>query len=225
MARAIATHPWPLAAIFDCDGLLVDSAACWEHAYAEVARTRGRSLADVELSALVGASVGRAAEQLTRDLGSVVDPQELHRVLRERLAAAPPPLPGASALVEGLAARVPTAVASNAPLDVVVAVLERLGLRDRFRALVSADDAAADKPAPDVYLEACRRVGVCPSDAVAFEDSPVGARAARAAGLVVIAVPSTAGMRIDADLTVRRLDDPRLLEYLGLDPVTRARAM
>jgi HAD superfamily hydrolase (TIGR01509 family) len=217
---------WPRAAVFDCDGLLVDSGACWEDAYAEVAGTRGRSLADVELSALAGASIGRAARQLTRDLGSVVDPQELHRVLRARFAAAPPPLlPGAGALVEGLAAHIPTAVASNAPLDVVVGVLERLGLRDRFRAVVSAEDAAADKPAPDVYLEACRRVGVCPSDAVAFEDSPVGARAARAAGLVVIAVPSTAAMRMDADLTVGRLDDPRLLEYLGLDRVTSARAV
>jgi HAD superfamily hydrolase (TIGR01509 family) len=217
MTRPHSNNHWPRAAVFDCDGLLVDSARCWEDAYAELARTLDGALTELDASELAGASVAGAAAHLTRTLGTAVDEGELRRLLHESFVARPPrAMAGARALVGALAARVPVAVASNAPLDIVDGVLVDLELRGALRAVVSAEETAADKPAPDVYLEACRRLGVCPSDAVAFEDSALGARAARAAGMVVIAVPSIPGLRIDADLTVARLDDPRLLAYLGL---------
>jgi HAD superfamily hydrolase (TIGR01509 family) len=210
-------HPWPRAAVFDCDGLLVDSTHCWHDAYAELARARGRSLADLDLAALAGASVAEATAQLCRDLACPLDERELRALLHESFAARPPrAMAGSRALVAALAQRVPVGVASNAPLDILHAVLEDLELRGMMEAVVSAEDTAAEKPAPDVYLEACRRLDVCPSDAIAFEDSPLGARAARDAGLFVIAVPSAPGMLIDADLTVARLDDPELLGYLRL---------
>jgi beta-phosphoglucomutase-like phosphatase (HAD superfamily) len=98
----------------------------------------------------------------------------------------------------------------------VRSVLDQLAVEHHFSAVVSAEEIDAHKPAPDVYVEACGRLGVAPSDAIAFEDSWIGARAARAAGLMVIAVPSAPGMRIDADLTVGRLDDSLLLGFLGL---------
>jgi HAD superfamily hydrolase (TIGR01509 family) len=210
--------------VFDCDGLLVDSGGSWVRAYRAVAAAHGRTLAAVDLRALDGASVAHACARLRRDLGVPVEESALREALREAFAAAPPePLPGARSLVRALAARGPVAVASNAPRDLVVGVLDRLGLRDLLTAIVSGEETPAPKPAPDVYLEACARLAVAPSDAIAFEDSGLGARAARAAGLIVVAVPSARGARIDADLTVPRLDDRRLAAYLDL-PAARGGA-
>lgn len=206
------------AAVFDCDGLLVDSAHCWERAYRTIAIAHGRPLAAIDLTAPAGVSVAAAATHLSHQLQSEVDEQRLRRALTDSFLAHPPPaLPGARALIAALAPRMPLAVASNAPRDIVLRVLEQLSIQRIFDVVVSAEQTAAHKPAPDVYLEACQRLGVAPSDAIAFEDSPLGARAARSAGLVVVAVPSAPGMRIDADLTVSRLNDPRLATYLGLD--------
>jgi HAD superfamily hydrolase (TIGR01509 family) len=210
-------HPWPRAAVFDCDGLLVDSAHCWERAYARLALAHGGSLDGLEPNELAGASVAGAAARLGVHLGALVDEGDLRRLLLESFAAQPPrAMAGARALVGALATRMPVGVASNAPMEIVEAVVRSLDLDGALRVVVSAEHTAAEKPFPDVYLEACRRLGVCPSDAVAFEDSPLGARAARAAGLIVVAVPSARGMAIEADLTVARLDDPRLLGFLGL---------
>lgn len=209
---------WPRAAVFDCDGLLVDSAACWEQAYARVAERHGKTLADVDLDSLAGASVAIAAEALSRSLGVSVAERALREALRDSFAAvSPAPLPGVRRMVNGLAASIPLAVASNGPLDVVTDVLRQIGILRCFQTVVSAEETLAHKPAPDVYLEACRRLGVAAQDAIAFEDSPAGAAAARSAGMLVIAVPFAPGARIDSDLTVPRLDDPRLVRYLGLE--------
>lgn len=208
----------PQAAVFDCDGLLVDSARCWERAYAAVAAARGRTLDDVRLERLVGASVPGAAALVGEDLGEAVGEAELLAELERAFAADPPEaLPGACELIAALAERMPLAVASNGPRALVASVLEQLAVHDAFAAVVSAEQTARDKPAPDVYLEACRRLGVAPGDAVALEDSALGARAARAAGLFVVAVPSTPGTALDADLVVPSLADARLRAFLGLD--------
>lgn len=210
----------PHAAVFDCDGLLVDSAHCWERAYAQVAADRGRSLDDVRLDRLLGASVARAAALVSEDLGEPVGAEELRAVLDERFAADPPEaLPGVRELIAELAARMPLGVASNGPRDIVLGVLERLGVQEAFAAVVSAEETERDKPEPDVYLEACRQLAVAPSGAVAFEDSALGARAARSAGLVVVMVPSAPGPHPDADLVVPRLDDAALAAFLGLEAV------
>lgn len=210
----------PHAAVFDCDGLLVDSAHCWERAYAKVAAARGRSLDDIRLERLLGASVARAASLVSRDLGEHVSTRELRAALDERFATDPPEaLPGACELIGDLAARMPLGVASNGPLDIVLAVLDQLGVRDCFAAVVSAEETERDKPEPDVYLEACRQLAVAPGDAVAFEDSPLGARSARSAGLFVVVVPSAPGPQVDADLIVPSLSDARLRAFLGVDAV------
>jgi HAD superfamily hydrolase (TIGR01509 family) len=212
---AQAAQSWPRAAIFDCDGLLVDSAHCWESAYGAVARACDRTLADVDLAALAGASVATAAARLTRDFGQHVNEAQLREALNESFASRPPAgRPGARQLITKLATRMPLAVASNAPRDLVMDVLERLGSKGTFDVVVSAEETGAHKPAPDVYLEACGRLCVAPCDAIAFEDSLIGARAATSAGLVVVGVPSAPGLRLDADLVVSRLDDPRLLSLL-----------
>jgi HAD superfamily hydrolase (TIGR01509 family) len=200
--------------VFDCDGLLIDSANCWRSAYAALAEENGATLEDLDLTALAGASVAGAAAQIRNALGIPVEEARLRQLLGESFVASPPPpMPGAQALVQGFAARCPVGVASNAPSELLQTTLERLELNDLVRVVISAELTPAEKPAPDVYAEACRQLGVCPSDAVAFEDSPLGARSARAAGLFLVAVPSETGLMIDADLTVSRLDNPRLLRF------------
>jgi HAD superfamily hydrolase (TIGR01509 family) len=203
--------------IFDCDGLLVDSSACWHEAYAAVCRASGARLEDLDLSALNGASVAGAASYLSTALAAEVDEQTLRAALGASVAnRRPPALPGAQALVNALSGRVPLAVASNGPSPVVWELLVQNQLADAFTAIVSADQVAAPKPAPDVYLKAVDRLGVDGSDAVALEDSQLGVEAARAAGILVVGVPSVRGQRLDADLVAARLDDSRLLDLLGL---------
>jgi HAD superfamily hydrolase (TIGR01509 family) len=205
----------PRAAVFDFDGVLVDSAQCWEQAYAAIARQRGRTLEDVDLAALTGASIDQAAAALGAAFGAPVAVSELERALQDRFAAtAPRVLPGARELVAALTAAVPLAVATNGPPELVGDALVRTGLRPAFGAVVSAQDAGAAKPDPAVYLEACRRCAVAPEAAIAFEDSAVGARAARTAGMMVVLVGPEPDPEADADLTVSGLDDPALASLL-----------
>ncbi|MEN3284309.1 MAG: hypothetical protein V7607_5449 [Solirubrobacteraceae bacterium] len=218
----MTSSPWPVAAILDCDGLLVDTAHCWHAAYREVAAEAGRSVQGLNVAALNGASVTDAAQRLGEAIGAIVAPARLREALQAAVDHQPVvSLPGAERVLLALSTRLQLAVASNAPAAVVRTALRGAGLEHFFSVVVSAEETGTPKPAPGVYLEACRRLGVDPSDAVAFEDSTVGAAAARAAALVVVAVPSIAGSAIDADLTVGRLDDPRVFALLGVDAPTK----
>jgi HAD superfamily hydrolase (TIGR01509 family) len=199
---------WPCAAIFDFDGLLVDTAHCWHSAYGATLAASGRRLRPRVLATLAGASLAQAAASLE------VPVDALRAQLALALACAPlDPLPGARELVRTLGARMPLAVATSGPGDLVERALARVGL-EGFTLVVSAETQARAKPAPDVYEAACARLGVEPGDAVAFEDSPVGALAATRAGLTVVYVPSD-GLPAGADIEVARLDDPLLLAFLG----------
>ena len=106
---------------------------------------------------------------------------------------------GARELLARAAGRgTPIGLVSNSPLAFVRRSLEIVGFEDRFDVVVSAHEVAAPKPAPDPYLEACRRLGVEPGpDVVALEDSPTGVAAARAAGLTVIGIPSVEGVALE----------------------------
>jgi HAD superfamily hydrolase (TIGR01509 family) len=221
MDQPSSDSAWPRAAVFDCDGLLLDSTHCWHRAYREFARRDDRVLSDRQLASLAGASVAGAAIRLSELLATQVSEIELRSLVRESFELEPPiELPGARSLVTTLTEEMPVGIASNGPPDVLERLFSDLGLTDMLETVVSAEDCPADKPAPDVYLEACRRLSVCPSDAIAFEDSALGARAARDAGLFVVAIPSVKGIRIESDLSFPRLDDPRLLRFLGLDEST-----
>jgi HAD superfamily hydrolase (TIGR01509 family) len=102
----------------------------------------------------------------------------------------------------------PIALASNTGRALIDLALAATPFADRFSAIVTADDVEHHKPAPDLYLLACERIGVAPSDAVAFEDSPAGVRSAFAAGLAVVAVPvSTDPAFALADVVVCSLSD------------------
>jgi beta-phosphoglucomutase-like phosphatase (HAD superfamily) len=211
--------PWPRGVVFDCDGVLIDSEACWHDAYRRVLEPHGARIGDGHRETLAGASVAGAAALLSEATGVPIAEARLRAALSAAfMRIGVRLLPGAGAVVRALAGVIPLAVATNGPLDVVESALRDVRLHDCFDAVVSAESAARHKPAPDVYLEACRRIGVHPSDAIAFEDSPRGVAAATAAGMVTVAVGSLAAKPV-ADLVVARLDDPRALELLA--PATR----
>jgi HAD superfamily hydrolase (TIGR01509 family) len=112
------------------------------------------------------------------------------RLMDEEYRRELPVLPGASGAVERLAARWPLGLASSSNREVIDLVLERAGWARRFAATVSSEEVARGKPAPDVYVEAARRLRAPAERCVGVEDSSAGIRSARAAGLAVIAVPN-----------------------------------
>src|SRR5262249_49483007 len=125
---------------------------------------------------------------------------EMYDLALAAIAEGATPRIGAVELVGQLRSRLPLAVASNAPRRHLRAGLSRVGRQDALDAVVTVEDVARPKPAPDLYARACELLGVRPADAVALEDSPPGAAAARAAGMYVIGIPSVAGVALEADL-------------------------
>jgi HAD superfamily hydrolase (TIGR01509 family) len=203
---------WPMAVVFDFDGVLADTDVCWRAAYERCLQRRGRELDLMTSKELVGASVSSAAERLgvpVEELGT-----ELEASFRNSPIVANV---GVKTLLRGLSGQLPMAVATNGPERLVRLGLVRIGVSKAFSVLVSAEHVANPKPAPDVYVAACVALGVDPSDAIAIEDSKVGVQAAASAGMTVISVPTSIGGRVKADLQAHRLDDPVVLRYLGID--------
>jgi HAD superfamily hydrolase (TIGR01509 family) len=115
---------------------------------------------------------------------------EVVRRLEEIYRRELPLVEGAREAVERLAARWPLALASSSNRELIDLVLELSGLARHFRVTVSSEEVARGKPAPDVYLEAARRLGVPPERCAAIEDSENGIRSAKAAGMRVLAIPN-----------------------------------
>jgi HAD superfamily hydrolase (TIGR01509 family) len=128
------------------------------------------------------------------ELGVPVPPEEISKQVAERLAQRYrerlPLLPGAVEAVRSLAREWPLGLASSSNRNVIDLALERAGLVDEFRAMVSSEEVERGKPAPDVYLETARRLEVDPGACVAVEDSTNGIRSAHAAEMMLIAVPN-----------------------------------
>src|SRR5918992_2187835 len=128
------------------------------------------------------------------ELGLAESPDEINdevvRLMLERYRTELPLLPGAVEAVQRLAARSPLAVASSSNRPLIEAVLDAAGLERHFRATVSSEEVPRGKPAPDVYLEAARRLGVAPERCAAIEDSSNGIRSAKAAGMRVLVLPN-----------------------------------
>ena len=200
-------HPLELpgrfrAAVFDMDGLLLDSEPGWERAEIELHARRGLPYTEEDRRASLGRSVGEVVTTFTRRFGLPPSDEpavrrELMDLVRAEYRAGHPPRPGAVELVERLDGRMPLGVASNTSRDLVEPALEAAGIADAFDVVVTVDDVARPKPAPDLYELACRRLGVDPADAIAFEDSDAGVRSASAAGLTVVAVPQLAGLSLE----------------------------
>jgi HAD superfamily hydrolase (TIGR01509 family) len=144
---------------------------------------------------------------------------ELHELVMNEALAGVAPRPGALDLVERLRdARVPIAVASNSQREFVERTLASAGPLDgRFQAVVSAEDVERPKPAPDIYLEACRRLSAEPGRCAAVEDSPTGVAAAVAAGMYVIGGPLFTGAQLpECDLLAGSLADSEVSRVLGV---------
>ncbi len=182
------------AVVFDMDGVILDSGEIWERIIGELFADCHVSWDDFDQDAFAGGDNSQQwAAYLKRVVGlPLEEDQIIARVVDALLAAYEkqlPLLPGAAGVVERMARCYPLGLASSSPRPVIAFVLERSGLDRYFNAWVSSDEVPCGKPAPDVYLEACRRLGVQAERCVAVEDSRFGIQAAKAAGLRVIALP------------------------------------
>ncbi len=195
--------PLPDAVVFDNDGLLLDTESVWTRAEQDLFKRRDMAFRSVDKLELVGTSAEVAGGILERRLGepgrAAALIEELNELVVAELEHGVEAMVGAGVLLSSLQERgTPIGLVSNSPQRFVRRSLEIVGFASCFDAVVSAHEVAAPKPAPDPYLEACRRLGVEASPSVvALEDSPTGVAAARAAGLTVIGVPSIQGVDLD----------------------------
>ncbi|HEV7615776.1 MAG TPA: HAD family phosphatase [Solirubrobacterales bacterium] len=193
----------PVAVVFDNDGLLLDTESVWTRAEQDLFARRGTEFTPADKRVLVGTSAeiaGGVLEQRLGEPGRAAELiEELNALVVAELEHGVEAMVGARDLLQKLRRRgTPIGLVSNSPLAFVVRSLQLVGFEDAFDVVLSAHEVAAPKPAPDPYLEACRRLGVEPGPSVvALEDSPTGVAAARAAGLTVIGVPSIEGVALD----------------------------
>ncbi len=186
----------PAAVVFDMDGVLIDSEPLWRKAEVEIFRQLGLQLEEADCEATMGQRIdavvsywyqrqpwpGESHESVARRI--------VERVA-ELMAQQGQALPGAVETVQALhRAGVPLGLASSSWMRLIDAVVDRLQLRACFTVLHSAEHEAHGKPAPDVYLSACRRLQAAPQHCWAVEDACSGVQAARAAGMRVLAVPA-----------------------------------
>jgi HAD superfamily hydrolase (TIGR01509 family) len=182
------------AVVFDLDGVVVDSEQVWDEVRERYARERGGRYGPEATRAMMGMSAPEWSRYMVESVGVPGPPQDvvadvLARML-ERYGERPPFLPGAVEAVRRVGARWPIAIASSSNPELIELVVRTAGLARLVRVAVSSQEVARGKPAPDVYLEAAARLGVEPTSAVAVEDSHNGIRSAKAAGLVVLAIPN-----------------------------------
>jgi HAD superfamily hydrolase (TIGR01509 family) len=211
------------AVIFDNDGLLLDTEDAWTRAERDLFERYGRTFTTEHKRDLLGNSKHVAAAKLEAILERPGDGMrlmaELDELVMEEALAGVGVRPGALELLSALReAGVPLGLASNSQRVFVDRVLTVAGIApERFDTVVTQEDAARPKPAPDIYLEACARLGAEPARSAALEDSPPGVASARAAGLFVIAVPYFADHTLDgASMQAASLADPRVARALGL---------
>jgi HAD superfamily hydrolase (TIGR01509 family) len=182
------------AVVFDMDGVLLQSEEVWDAVREEYVRERGgRYDAEVQ-RAMMGMSSTEWSRYLHDEAGIDEQPEAINaEVVRRMLAAYRehlPLLPGAVDAVRRVASQFPLGLASSSNRELIDVVLDQAGLAPYFAATVSSEEVARGKPAPDVYLEAARRLGVEPARSAAVEDSHGGIRSAKAAGMRVIAIPN-----------------------------------
>jgi HAD superfamily hydrolase (TIGR01509 family) len=186
----------PDAVVLDLDGVLVDSEERWDAARRELVAERGGTWTEGATHAMLGMSSTEWSAYVRDELGVDLTAEEINTAVVERLIDGYrrqlPLLPGAVETVRALGARWTLGLASSSNAPVIALVLERTRLDSVIRAWVSSEEVARGKPAPDVYLEAARRIGAEPSRCVAVEDSSNGLRSAHAAGMAVVAVPMRA---------------------------------
>lgn len=205
------------ALLFDLDGTLIDSDPLHEAVFVEMMAEYGISVDAAFFAAHIH---GRANKEIFADLLPDAPTDALDREkearFRARLAREGAPVtPGAAALLDAAAAAgIPTALVTNAPAANVTASLAAIGLADHLPIRCLAEDSPRPKPAPDVYRRAAASLGVAPEDALAFEDSGTGIRAATGAGIPTIGLRSTLDepqlRALGCAFSIADFTDPRL---------------
>jgi HAD superfamily hydrolase (TIGR01509 family) len=182
------------AAIFDLDGVLIDSEHVWDEVREKLARERGGRWHDQAQADMMGMSSIEWSRYMHDVIGLEEAPGEINaevvRRMGARYAEHLPLVDGAVAAVRRLARAYRLGLASSSNRPLIGSVLSASGLAPLFEAIVSAEEVERGKPAPDVFCEAARRLGVAPEQCAAIEDSGNGIRAAHAAGMRVIAIPN-----------------------------------
>ncbi len=182
------------AVVFDLDGVIVDSERLWDEVRERYARESGGSYGPTAARDMMGMSAPEWSRYMAESLGVPGTPEEIDAAVVERMLArygeAPPLIDGAVDAVRAIHDRWPLAIASSSNPELIEVVLRVSGLAPLFETAVSSQEVARGKPAPDVYLEAARRLGVDAAHCAAVEDSENGIRSAHAAGMRVIAVPN-----------------------------------
>jgi HAD superfamily hydrolase (TIGR01509 family) len=183
------------AVVFDLDGLLLDSEQVWDEVREVITRERGGRWHERAQADMMGMSSTEWSHYMHDELGLLEPPEELNRIVVERMEdryrERLPVVEGAVEAVRRIGAHWPLGLASSSNRPLIDLALELMGVADLFRVTVSSEEVERGKPAPDVYVEAARRLGVRPENVVAIEDSANGIRAAKAAGMRVIAIPNT----------------------------------
>jgi HAD superfamily hydrolase (TIGR01509 family) len=214
------------AVIFDLDGVLIDSEQTWDDARREFVAEQGGRWHDRAQRDMMGMSSTEWSRYVRDELGVDMPPERISAEVVGRLTALYeqrlPLLPGAREAVQRLARHLPLGVASSSNRELIDRVLERSGLAACFGVTVSSEEVARGKPAPDVYLEAARRLGVSAARCAAIEDSRNGILSAAAAGMPVIAVPNRAfppgaEALAAASVVLRSLDDLTVASVERLD--------
>ena len=182
------------AVVFDLDGILIHSEEVWDAVRERYVDERGGRYDEEVQRAMMGMSSAEWSRYLHEDAGVPDSPEEINaEVVRRMLDAYRDELPlidGAVEAVRRLEARWPLGLASSSNRPLIDTVLELAGLTGSFRVTVSSEEVGRGKPAPDVYLEAARRLGVPAEACAAVEDSHAGIASARAAGMRVVAIPN-----------------------------------
>ena len=211
------------AVVFDMDGVLIESEEVWDRVREAYVRERGGRYDDGIQRAMMGMSSTEWSQYLHDVAGVPDEPRAINDEVLGRMLDAyrtsVPVIDGALDAVSRLAGRYPLGLASSSNRPLIDTVLDATGLTRYFTATVSSEEVARGKPAPDVYLEAARRLGVDAARCVAVEDSHGGIRSAKAAGMRVVAVPNPtyppdAASLAQADVTIRSLAElrPELLD-------------
>jgi HAD superfamily hydrolase (TIGR01509 family) len=204
------------AVVFDLDGVLVDSEHVWDEVREALARERGGHWHERAQADMMGMSSTEWSRYMHDVIGLAESPEEIDaevvRRMQERYAAEIPLIDGAVEAVRRIGGSFRLAVASSSNRPLIDLVLERAGLASFFEATVSSEEVERGKPAPDVFLEAARRLGVAPERCTAVEDSANGIRAARAAGMRVVAIPNRryaprADVLDEADVVIDAISD------------------
>jgi HAD superfamily hydrolase (TIGR01509 family) len=211
----------PLAAVlFDNDGLTLDTEPAWTRAEQALFARHGSTFTMEHKRALLGTAPVEAAGKLEAMLGIDGDllNAELYELVLEEVATGVEPMPGAVDLLEALRAEgIPVGLVSNSRRGFVERGIRSAGLERAFAVIVTAEEVARPKPAPDAYVAAAVALGAAPGECAVLEDSPTGLAAGRAAGALTIGVPSLPGVTLEADVVAASLADPAVWLALGLE--------